>query len=384
VDAGSVPSDLVEGICSAVRGDPGAATDTPALERRIRAYGEELTKSVVDSRGFSLWKERWPGGAAYAACLTHDVDNVSRPISHIIARRRRFSTADLLLALLGLKELYDNIAMFSELEGARGLHSSFYLLCFNYDLAAKSAQLNRLAERGWDVGIHGDFGTHDSGEKMAEALAKFKAATGISPVGIREHYLRFDYGLTWEIMEGAGLSYDTTVGNTDSLGYRVGLCTPFRPPDRDWKPRAILELPLTVMDATLWGYLRRSEPDGLRDLARMKEEVSGVKGLFTLLWHTEAARMKGGRLYPDILDGLVRDRCHVGSGAEISGWWKARAGRLSLQGKTYRMDDAPSGLVLRFKAKGGERIDCKGGMASEGGDGVSVKAAGGPLSVEVS
>lgn len=383
VDASSIPSDLVEKIAAAVKGEADAASEQPALEREIQAYGAELTKSLVETRGFVIQKERWPGGTKYSSCLTHDVDNLSRSLSHIISRRRRFSTVDLLLALLGLRNLYDNISLVSSLEESRRVRSSFYLLCHNYDLRKKSEQLNRLLRRGWDIGLHGDLDTHDSAEKMAEALSKFREATGISPKGVREHFLKFDYNLTWRIMEEAGFAYDSTVGNADRIGFRIGLCTPFHPPDQDWNPIGILELPLTIMDTTLWGYLREGEKEGLRDVERMKQSVAEVNGLFTILWHPEAARMKGGRLYPVILDGLVEDGCFIGSGSDIARWWSSRANSLVLEARTYRMGSAPEGLSLLFKAKGGEKLVVKGGMATEDRGTTTVRALGGPLSVEV-
>ncbi len=118
---------------------------------------------------------------------------------------------------------------------------------------------------------------------------------GFRPSGLREHYLKFDFAKTWGIMEAAGFDYDTTVGTNDRLGFKVGLATPFHPPDGSWSPMSLLELPLVLMDTTLWGYLKRSEEEGLGDAVRMMNAVEEVEGLFTLLWHQEAVRMKGGR-----------------------------------------------------------------------------------------
>ncbi|MDV3276965.1 MAG: hypothetical protein LYZ69_00685 [Nitrososphaerales archaeon] len=384
IDAESVPSELVEGISSAMRGEATAASEEPLLERSIQEYGAVAIASIEEKRGHVLLKERWPGGARYASCLTHDVDNLSRPLSHIVRRRGRFTTSDFLLGMMGLRQLYDNISLVAGLESTRRLRSSFYLLTANYDLRRKSNQLNSLTRAGWDIGLHGDFGTHDSQSKMARALSDFHGATGIRPTGVREHFLKFDYGKTWGIMEELGFAYDTTVGNTDTLGFRLGLCTPFHPPDESWRPRRILELPLVLMDVTLWGYLKRTEEEGLGDFDRLKRHVAGVNGLFTILWHPEAARMKGGRIYPSLLDELLKDGCFIGSGRDITDWWSIRGRPLALEGNTYTMDDAPSGLVLRFKDKGGRKFAAEGGTVGVDGDPNAIKATGGPLRVRVS
>ena len=137
------------------------------------------------------------------------------------------------------------------------------------------------------------------------------------------------------------------------------------------------------MDATLWGYLKRTESDGIADVERLRKSVSDVNGLFTLLWHPEAARMRGGRLYPSVLDGLKGDGCFVGSGSEIAGWWSARSAPLRREGGVYRMESAPEGMIMRFKAKGGKQVAAKGGMSSADGDSTVIEAGGGPITVGV-
>src|SRR5208283_2040508 len=120
-----------------------------------------------------------------------------------------------------------------------------------------------LHKKGWESGLHGDFGTHDSLEEMRKAVERLTEGIGLSPRGLREHYLRFDYAKSWQIMEESGFDYHTTVGTNDALGFKLGLATPFHPPDATWAPMRLLELPLSLMDTTLWGYLKKSEEEGM-------------------------------------------------------------------------------------------------------------------------
>lgn len=360
VDPETIPSDFVDLLGSAVRGSAGP-WPSPVLEAAVNRLGGELESSLIEKNGYSVRKARWPNAAEYAACLTHDVDNVSRPITHILERRQRFSWPDLLLALLHLRSLYDNTEYVVSLERGSGVRSSFYFLTNEYDLSKLRKRVARLASEGWDMGLHGDFGTHDSLDRLAAAKKRFSEATSIVPAGVREHYLRFDFERTWDIMEAAGFDYDTTVGTTDSLGFRVGLCTPFHPPDRGWRPLRLLELPLVLMDTTLWGYLKRSEDDGMRDALALRDAVKEVNGLFTLLWHQESVRMKGGRLYGTLLRSLLLDGCFVSSGAGISKWWRAREAPLLRSGNEVSISGAPHGLCLHFRSKDGLRLSVEGG-----------------------
>ena len=172
VDAAALPSDLVDLIRSAMAGDESSRSPDPVLDEAILAAGRDVEAARIESDGYSVSKERWPGGAAYATCLTHDVDNVARPRSHLRERRDRFGTLDYLAAIVGLRSLYNNIGLVASMERSRGLTSSFYLMAFNYDLGPLAPTLASLRSDGWDIGLHGDFGTHDSGERMAEAASR--------------------------------------------------------------------------------------------------------------------------------------------------------------------------------------------------------------------
>jgi hypothetical protein len=334
--------------------------------------------------GYFVRKARWPSAAPFAVCLTHDVDNISRPRGHIWRTRSRFSVPDLVGGLLGFLSLYDNVKLIASGEASRGFHSSFYYLSSNYPLGAVKSESDMIRASGGEVGLHGDFGTHDSQEKMDEAISRFSETMGFRPTGLREHYLRFDFAKSWPIMEAAGFDYDTTVGTNDHLGFKMGLASPFHPPDAAWSPMKLLELPLVLMDTTLWGYLKRSEEEGFSDALRMMQEVKDVEGLFTLLWHQEAVRMKGGRIYWRLLDEIARRGCFVGSGAEISRWWRVRSTPLVKRGKLIRLDgQPPRDLVLRLNLAEGRTPRVSSGSLERRGDEYLVRPESPDFTLEV-
>jgi len=363
--SGDVPGDLVDELTSVLRGVPPKDSTAPSLEARIMEFLAALERSALEDEGFFVRKARWPGAAPLAVCLTHDVDNIQRPKEHILKVRDRFSPADFRKAQRGLISLYDNIDLIREREGAEGFRSSFYLMSAEYPLEKVRAAARRLHTKGWEVGLHGDFGTHDSEVEMEKAVERLTTGVGVHPRGVREHYLRFDFGKSWSIMESAGFDYDTTVGTNDRLGFKLGLATPFHPPDEAWRPLHLLELPLSLMDTTLWGYLKRTEEEGMRDVTKSMRSVEGVEGLFTLLWHQEAVRMKGGRIYWKLLKGLGRRKgVFVGSGAEMARWWRAREVPLKLErggGLITLGGRPPKGLTLMLKTKAGAKAKVMSG-----------------------
>jgi peptidoglycan/xylan/chitin deacetylase (PgdA/CDA1 family) len=369
LDPSMIPKALANRICSAIEGSQDSCTATPSLQEELNRFGEMLAGHALRERGHFALKSRWPNRAPHASCITHDVDNIRRPFRHILSVRHRFSSADLLMAGLGLRSLYNNIALVAKLEREKAVHSSYFFLTSNYDLGSMAAQLAQLKRDGWEVGLHGSIGTRDSPVMMKEDIARFAKALGYNPAGVREHFLQFDYAKTWQIMEEAGFAYDTTVGTRDSLGFRVGLCVPFHPPTKDWNPMKLLELPLVLMDTTLWGYLKLSEEEGLERTRDLISLVSATGGLFTILWHQEAVRMKGGRIYPRVLDDLVAGGAWVANAYDVASWWNARAVPLQRRGDTYLLlGEPPTGLYLEVFAREGLSPAVKGGVVERVGD----------------
>ena len=357
LDRFPLEEDFVQEVARVLRGGEPSDIGRPALEEKIKGIETGLRDSSLREDGYFVRKARWPGGSRLAVCLTHDVDNISRPSSHLWRTRSRFGFFDVFGGLLGLVRPYDNVRLIVSNEKERGFRSSFYFLTTNYPLAQVVNDSNRARSQGRDIGLHGDFGTHDSVEKMNEAVARFLQGLGFRPSGLREHYLKFDFEKSWAVMEQAGFDYDTTVGTNDRLGFRLGLASPFHPPDGSWAPLNLIELPLSLMDTTLWGYLKRTEEQGMADFLGLLEKVEKVEGLFTLLWHQEAVRMKGGRIYWRVLDELKSRGCFVGTGAEVASWWRARAVPLVRDGKLIRLGgEPPNGLTLRLETTEGTAV----------------------------
>lgn len=388
VRARDVPKALLEELTTVLRGGAPEDPRRPSLEARIRDFLLELESSALEERGFFVRKARWPGGAPVAVCLSHDVDNIERPLEHVLKVKERFEKADFDKAMKGRLSLYNNIKLISKNEGDHGLRSTFYLLSANYPLAGLRETARILGSRGWEFGLHGDFGTHDSEQEMKKAVERFTDGLGSQPRGVREHYLRFDYGSSWRIMEASGFDYDTTLGNSDSLGFKLGLATPFHPPDLGWKPMRLLELPLSLMDTTIWGYLKKGEEEGFAEVFRSMQMVEEVEGLFTLLWHQEAVRMKGGRVYWRILRELSKRKdIFIATSLEIARWWRSREVPMTIDGEgTVRLAGRPpKGLTLILKTRSRMKVSvASGSLARTSRDGLLVSPKGRSFRLRIS
>jgi hypothetical protein len=106
---GQVPGSLVDELSAVLRGAPPTDSSAPSLETRIKDILETLERSSLKEKGYFVRKARWPDAAPFAVCLTHDVDNIERPMEHVLKIRDRFDKADLQKAMDGKLSLYDNI-----------------------------------------------------------------------------------------------------------------------------------------------------------------------------------------------------------------------------------------------------------------------------------
>jgi len=209
-----------------------------------------------------------PAGVRWAVGLSHDVDHLGLR-EHLVDRfllatafnalrqnfRRRFRPWRALdqLAGLGLAALghdrWDTIDELREFEQRTGVTSTWFFavrpgLGIRYRPEQAASRIVRLAEAGFEIGLHGQ--SPDDGGRLAEEFATLR---GISPSpvdGLRMHYLRLARGVL-DGMERSGARYDSTVMDRRHTDPRTH---PLPGPRR--MRAGLVELPLHVMDSTLF------------------------------------------------------------------------------------------------------------------------------------
>lgn len=177
--------------------------------------------------------------------------------------------------------------------------------------------INSLHERGHEIGFHPGYNTFDDASLFRKQKQELDKVMPISKYGGRQHYLRFDSKQTWRLWNDNKMIYDSSVGYADCEGFRCGTCHPFPVFDLESdKALKLVELPLIVMESTLY-YYRQFNEDGVRQkILELAERCAFVKGTFSLLWHnTELGKPDSPRSlnYERILADLkeLRDSSNV-------------------------------------------------------------------------
>jgi peptidoglycan/xylan/chitin deacetylase (PgdA/CDA1 family) len=192
--------------------------------------------------------------------------------------------------------------------------------------------LGEIERRGHEVGVHGSYLSHRDAAELSRQRAQLATGASGAPLGIRQHFLRFDVRSTWAAQAAAGFAYDTTLGYNEAIGFRAGIAAPFVPWDMvGRKPHPLWELPLTAMDGALFRTLKLDAEAASELMRRHLEVVEAAGGLAVLLWHPNAAderRFPGWwRCYERTLEWLAGRPAWVAPAGAVARWWAGRSAK---------------------------------------------------------
>ena len=264
-------------------------------------------------------RKNWLGEKDFAVVLTHDVDSIKK-------WSLRWQVGRLLYALEGLLHLdfatiktemneffpsillkrdpFWNFDIIENLEIKRNIRSTFFFLTESKDFERKRYKLDKklkgviskLRKLDFEIGLHGSRYSFADMPKMKSELEKLEESVPIVK-GIRQHYLLFDIMKTWYIQEKCGFVYDSTLGYNDAIGFRCGICHPYKPFGKN-----IYELPLNIMDITLFNIKNYSPSKAFKRAISILEEVKRYNGVGVILWHQ---RNFGNSEYVELYEKLL-------------------------------------------------------------------------------
>lgn len=288
----------------------------------------------------------YPNDKKFAVCLTHDIDGFNSFPKVKMAKEGLVALSQLKFGLffqkflLGLRlhrigtrvwkksinPLY-NFEAIMDLEAKYSAKSSFYFLAidesdkdFDYSLDEISEQLKDIVKNGWEVGLHGSRQASCDLSVLKSEKNKLEQVLGQKIVGYRNHYLMFKVPQTWENLQEAGFSYDTTFGYADMPGFRNGMCYPFKPYNlKKNNFMNIWEFPLIVMDRTL-DHMGLNKAESLILVKTMIDKACECGGVLTLLWHNTELTKDKISFYEEILKYAQSKNAWLTSGENIQKW----------------------------------------------------------------
>lgn len=277
-------------------------------------------------------------GKKFALCLSHDID-VVYPYTSIsgmlyrgaLALKNRKFKKTLKIPFCNIKKWnpwwnFDEIMALEEKYDAK---SSFYLLAlnkdnsdFSYDLEDLKNEIGFIRDQGWEVGLHGSHEASNNLEKIRKEKHNLEKNLGERVVGYRNHFMRFKIPDTWELLSEVGFEYDTTFGYADCVGFRNGMCHPFKPFNLNRNREIdIWEIPLAIMDCTLFDYMRLNSESAWSIIKKLIDSVEKYNGVLTILWHNTYMIGDMLRFYENILKYCYNKGAWMSSGRDIWREW---------------------------------------------------------------
>ncbi|MEE4196530.1 MAG: polysaccharide deacetylase family protein [Bacteroidales bacterium] len=157
-----------------------------------------------------------------------------------------------------------------------------------YSFHEKKVQdlFKQLKAEHCEIGIHGTNRSATHLKFLQSNIAELEKASGVNISGIRQHRLIFDMNITPYIHEEAGLAYDTSLAFAEHEGFRNSYCFPFKLYNfKEDRPFHTWQIPLHVMDATLFEYRKLTMDEAFNSVEEILNEVIKFNGVFSLLWH---------------------------------------------------------------------------------------------------
>jgi hypothetical protein len=137
------------------------------------------------------------------------------------------------------------------------------------------------------IGLHGTNLSHLNEKKLQYQIDKL-TSEGFEVEAYRSHYLRFLYHKSFRILDNCKLKYDSTLGYAEHIGFRAGTSLPFHPFDIiNNKPFNIIEIPLIIMDATLYSpnSMDLNYHQARKKIQKIISVLDDVDGHLCVLWH---------------------------------------------------------------------------------------------------
>lgn len=224
-----------------------------------------------------------------------------------------------------------NFDYLRKVEKRNGFKSTFYFLDKDlkhqdsyYDLQEPRMVklMNDLHNDGCEIGLHGTCRSSVEYRFMKLICDKINAVIPEKVVGIRQHRLMYKNPQTLLIHQKTGLKYDSSLLFAEHEGFRNSYCHPFRIYNfTEDKMSDVWEIPLNIMDGTLFGYRKLSFAEAKKSVKQILREVKKFDGVFSLLWHNdffdEERYPKIKMFYEEILSEIKKSGSKSKTGKEI-------------------------------------------------------------------
>jgi hypothetical protein len=139
-----------------------------------------------------------------------------------------------------------------------------------------------------ETGIHPSFASNQDPIKVKTEKERLEKIKNTPVTKSRQHFLKLRFPQTYRNLIEAGIADDYTMGYADEVGFRAGICSPYKWYDLEKEEETNLTIhPFAIMDGTLNSYLKLSPEKAVEKVKEIVKEIKDVNGEFITIWHNE-------------------------------------------------------------------------------------------------
>jgi len=188
-----------------------------------------------------------------------------------------------------------------------------WLLDPSYDVRTDKKlqiKLKQLIYDGFEIGLHGSYYSAIDEKRLVNEKAVLEDIIGKRVEKIRQHWLRYEERIT-PVLHNKYFKYDSTIGWNDSIGFRSGCASRYRPFDHDkQEPFEYMVTPQVIMDSAIFDYeAERIELQAKKALLMIKNIQSLKNSHISISWHQRVCNndYRWHKLYEKILREHTKD-----------------------------------------------------------------------------
>lgn len=269
-----------------------------------------FVRTCLERLGLPVRRRLWNGRES-AVCITHDIDYhrkwrpgiiVGETVENVIKSRPegRLSGVGRLVGALRTAAVRGDpfrrsVDAMIDAETLAGFGATWFFKAgahgrFDVEYPVEKGWIRKIIDHleigGFEIGLHSSYFASDHEGYLDEEQRRLQGVVTGSLHSVRSHYLRWFVERTPRMYADAGFVIDSSLGFAEREGFRNATTVPFRIFDvAGNRPLDIWEMPVAVMDTTLYGYRNLDLEAGItatRDLLETTREFGGV---LVILWH---------------------------------------------------------------------------------------------------
>ncbi len=311
---------------------------------RVRYHdcsGIPINEPLVSYALYEADEIEYPGKHEFAATITHDVDFLFPSWKYLLYKSVTDKSFFFSIIEARKRTFLHTLRQIIELEKSLEGKSTFYFL-IGADLFQKpSHSFEQIAEKleeivillsdnEFEIGLHTSYYKNSHLNLILDEKNMLEKLVNRQVRGVRIHYLRFREPETWQVLCKAGFDYDTTYAFPDTVGFRNGLCHPFRPFDlKKQENIQIWEVPLIFSDSAVMNYLKLSPQEAWEVFVNLLQKIKETHGVLNMLLHPATCDLyyfTWKKFCKALLQKLRSEGAWITSVAELVGYWSKNYG----------------------------------------------------------